>query len=287
MKKNLLYLLGFLILLNHSCTFVYANNSAISSRVKVAIKKYKAGNYTGCLQDCQDIVKYNPNGLAYYYMALSYTKAGKKNEAIKAYSNVLSMSKTPKLRDFAAKGKRCLETPDQCNPATASQGAAADELDDFINANSGSLSDSVKNDYQRRELNNIRNEMNNGKELDDYNFKNFKDYSNKHSYNDLDNKIAQAYTDEDIQNALRVLNDSGYNVQPQNQPMSPELMQIKAMLGADGNNPGNTNSMADMLPYMLSKQKDGAPSYSPQVIQSIIMNSTNMNEFNTDLNDNR
>lgn len=285
MKKKLFCLFGFLILFNLTCDFVEAKTSKASSQVQIAIKKYKAGNYTGCLQDCQNIVKYNPNGLAYYYMALSYTKAGKRTEAIDCYSRTISLSKTPKLVDYATKGKRCLETPEQCSPTAP--GAAEDDLDRFINANSSTLSDSVKNDYQQKRLNNMKNEMNNGKDLDDYNFNNFKDYSNQHSYNNLYNKIAQAYTDDDIQNALKVLNDSGYKVEAQDQNLTPELVQIKAMLGNNSNNQNATNSMADMLPYMLSKQKDGTASYPPEVLQSIIMNSTNMNDFNFELNENR
>lgn len=286
MKKKILCLLGFLILFSQSCSFVSAKSSAVNSRVKVAIKKYKAGNYTGCLQDCQDIVSYCPNGLAYYYMALAYTRAGKKDEAIKNYAKVLSMSKTPKLRDYAAQGKKCLETPDQCHPAIQPSRVTEDDLDKFINANSMNLSDSVRKDYQQKRLNNIKNDMNKDKELDDYNFKDFKDYSNQHSYNESDNRLAQAYTDEDIQNALKVLNESGYNNVPQTQNLSPELAQIQAMLGTDNSNGVKTNnSMADMLPYMLSQQKNGSANYSPQALQAIIMNSTTMNEFNYNLQD--
>lgn len=289
MKKKILCLLGLMILINQVGISASAKGSAVNSKMKVAIKKYKSGNYTGCLQDCQNIVKSAPNGLAYYYMAMSYTKAGKKTEAVNCYSKVLSLSKTPQLREYAAQGKRCLETPELCHPAPMQGQVDENELDKFINANSSDLSSSVKNDYQQKRLRNIMNEINNGKDLDDYNFKNFKEYNNR-SQGEACEKIA--YTDAEIQQALNVLNNSGYNTanmpkaMPQNQ-MSPEMLQIQAMLGSSSNNVSGGNSMVDMLPYMVSQQKDGSSTYSPQMMQSIILNSTMMNEFNYNLQDNR
>ena len=291
MRKTILFILGFTILFSQSFICAQASNSMTSYRVKAAIRKYKYGNYSGCLQDCQDIVKYNPNGIAYYYMAMVYSKAGRKAEAVKYYGLVISMAKTPKLRDFAIRGKRCIETPDQCNPPpVAPQQIEEDELDRFINGSSINVSDSVRSDYQQKHLNNLRNEINNGKELDDYDFKDIKDYSNHRTYNNMENKLAQAYTDDDIQNALKVLNESGYSRAAQDQNLTPEVAQIKSLINASSLSNLNSNkstSIEDILPSMTSAQKDGAKTYSPQMIQSIILNSTMMDEFNYKLYDNQ
>lgn len=115
MKKQVIYfVVMFMILVQTLSSYSLAADNV--SVVQPAIKKYKAGNYTGCLQDCQSIIqKYPSNSIAYYYMAMSYAQAGKKNEAINAYSKVLSLNPNSKLMEYATAGKRCLEFPDGYN----------------------------------------------------------------------------------------------------------------------------------------------------------------------------
>lgn len=125
MKKQFIYLAAAIIL-----TQTFSNYSlAVDRNVSVAqpiIQKYKAGNYTGCIQDCQTLIQIYPsNPIVYYYMAMAYAQAGKKDEAINAYARVLTLNPNPKLTEYATTGKRCLETPENCEivqaPKTDSQ----------------------------------------------------------------------------------------------------------------------------------------------------------------------
>src|SRR5574344_2967818 len=101
MKNNKKIAITFIIcfvLQMGSCAF--ARNSAY---VNNAIRKYKRGNYSGCLQDLQYYTKIHPsNPTAFYYLAMAYAKAGKKNEAIKSYQKVMSLGSNRVLYNYAS-----------------------------------------------------------------------------------------------------------------------------------------------------------------------------------------
>lgn len=256
----------------------------------VAIKKYKYGNYTGCLQDCQKIVSKTPsNALAYYYMAMSYVQAGRKDEAINAYSKVLALKANAKVLEYAATGKRCLETPDQCrldaNTVTATDTPEMDKL--IASPVRGALSDSVKTDFTQKRLNGLKNQINNGKELDEYYFRKFKDYSNQRTEAQGNEKLAQSQpTKEEIAAAMKVLNDAGINpynqdTLVQSQPQNAELAQLNALMG--NGTQSKSNDMVNMIPMMMAQSKDNNVQYSPQVMQAMILNSM-MSDLNFNLN---
>lgn len=288
MKKKLLCSAAILIFLAQPCTFVSAKNNYYNPKVKIAIKKYRAGNYTGCIQDCQNIVKLEPkNTIAYYYLAMSYTQAGKKDAAIKYYTKVLSFNSNPKLKEYATTGKRCLETPDQCvlAPVTKPTEQLSD-LDKFIaSPEEDGLSPAVRKDFQQKHLDSIRNEINNNQELDDYHLQRLNDASDS---NTDKIRLAQKPTESEINAALKVLKDAGINSNTTNtlydqnnmsqmMNQNPDLMELNAMMG--GANQSNNNSMLNMIPYMLTQNKNGSSNYSPQLMQSVIMNSM-MSDFN-------
>ena len=271
MNKKILCLFGIFFLLNQTCLYALAKNEPMNNSMKIAIKKYKNGNYTGCLQDCQDIVQKHPSAIAYYYMAISYVQAGMKNEAIDSYGKALSMKPSAQLSSYASLGKKCLETPDQCVPDANSQSNPT-EMDKFINSSNEGISDSTKKDFRQKHLNTVKNQINKGKELDDYSFQKL------NQKQDENHKIAQGPTNEEIQNALKVLKEAGmntYNTEGNSNlndvyAQNAELMQLKTMFG--GNSQNNSQSM-DMLPMMLMQNKNGTSNYSPQMVQSMIMSS--------------
>lgn len=293
MKKQLLYLLGIVIILSKA-SYAYAKYSPVSNPVKVAINKYKNGNYTGCLQDCQNIVAKDPsNTIAYYYLAMSYVQAGNKDDAIKNYAKVLSITVNPKLQDYASTGKRCLETPDKCHLDTATDSA---DLDNFIATPNDTLSDTVKDSLNKRNLDNIKNEINNGRDLDNYQFRKFKDYSPKRSQADNENEaIAQEKPSNDqIVAAIKTLQAAGINPYAQTQAQVPQSQDMQAMTGQNaemqqlkmlmGENNNQDNSMLNMLPVMAAQNKEGASNYSPQLMQAVMMNSM-MNSMNFSVDD--
>lgn len=287
MKKKLLYVIAFLIVTAQVPAFVLAKSTQISPAVKVAIKKYKRGNYTGCLQDCQNIIakdKHNP--YAYYYMAMSYVQAGKKDPAIAAYTKVLSLKTNAKLAEYATTGKRCLETPDQChlqqvNATTES----ASELDKFIaSPNSDILSPEARKEVEKRRLEGIKNQINTGKELDTYYFHKTQTINGEKIAMAEDASHVEKKTspsNEDIAAAMKVLEEAGMNPYSGTKAVgtTPDLSQMMMGLGGQGSN----NNMMEMLPYMMTQNKDGTSNYSPQVMQSIILNSMMTNfAFDTD-----
>lgn len=301
MKKNLLYLIAILILLGQVTPCVFAKTTSASNPVKIAVRKYKMGNYTGCLQDCQAIVSRDPsNALAYYYMAISYAQAGLKDAAVNSYARVLALNPNPRLQEYATTGKRCLETPDQCHPSDTS---VKDEsaIDKFISSPTvDGLSTTVRQNVQQRSLNAIKNEINSDKEIDNYDLKKL----NQNQQTELKTEdVAQntpqvTPTNDEIVAALKVLKKAGLASYPQpldpaavNNPyaqmanyQNPEQAQLNMLMGADSQSQnGNNNAMMNMLPFMLAQNKNGTSNYSPQMMQSVIMNSmmSTMN-FDTD-----
>lgn len=279
MKKLACFIVILLFLVQaSSCSFA---KSSQMNPVKIAIKKYKTGNYTGCLQTCQSIVKNDSsNAVAYYYMAMSYVQAGKKDEAIKAYSKVLSLRPSTRLIEYASTGKRCLETPDKCVLETDSSMAITPELDRLISSpfNDG-LSDVVRKDVEQRHLNSIKNQINSDKDIDDYQLIKLNDASSQ-TPTLAENKIASKQpTNDEIVAALKVLNEAGLNPYNQmNNYQDPQMAEINML------NPSNdNNSMSNMLPFMLTQSKYGASNYSPQLMQAVMMNSM-MPDLNFNLN---
>lgn len=284
MKKIWVYffslILAFFIQVS-SCTFA---QSFAAVPIKAAIKKYKDGNYTGCLQDCQYIIKSNPSSaVAYYYMAMAYVQAGKKDEAINAYSKVLSLSPTAKLAEYANTGKRCLETPDKCVLETDT--ATLTEIDKLIAAPfTDGLSNTVRKDFEQKRLDSFKNKINSGKELDDYQLDKLNDASGQQSPAEPYKTISKKPTNDEIAAALKVLNDAGLNPYTQQSfnQQNPEVAQVNMLTGGDGQLK-NSDATLNMLPFVLSQNKDGTSNYSPQLMQAVIMNSM-MPDFNLDLN---
>lgn len=302
MKKLFVFFAASVLILIQgldSCSL--ASNNTYS--IKIAIKKYKTGNYTGCIQDCTSIVRVSPsNAIAYYYMAMAYAQAGNKAEAIKAYSKVLSISKNSTLRTFATTGKRCLETPDKCVPEDTSgpQGAPS-EIDKFINSPfTDGLSPSVRKDFEQKRLDSIKNDINNDKEPDYLKLKQLD--SGEQKFSSVENKNekqSKQPTNDEIIAALKVLKDAGLSSYPQIQSLAngttanpydqtanyqnPQMAQINMLMNENNSSNDNNGAMLNMLPFMLAQNKDGKSNYSPQLIQAAIMNSM-MTNLNFDVN---
>lgn len=284
MKKIWIYFFILVLFIQvSSCTFA---QSPTTVPIKIAIKKYKNGNYTGCLQDCQYIIKSNPSSaVAYYYMAMAYVQAGKKDEAIKAYSKVLSLNPNAKLAEYAASGKRCLETPDKCVLET--DATTLTEIDKLIAAPfTDGLSNTVRKDFEQKRLDSFKNKINSGKELDDYQLDKLNDASGQQSPAEPSKAISKKPTNDEIVAALKVLNDAGLNPYTQQSfnQQNPEVAQVNMLMSGDGQlKNSNSDAMLNMLPFVLSQNKYGTNNYSPQLMQAVIMNSM-MPDFNLDLN---
>jgi tetratricopeptide (TPR) repeat protein len=292
MKKRLIYFVAAIFLSVQalsSCVMAAGSPTA----VKNAANKYKAGNYVGCLQDCLNITYHDPkNAMAYYYMAMSYAQSEQKDKAIAAYSKVLSLSPNAMLADYATTGKRCLETPEQCDP-TANKDASSEEIDKLLaSPNSDGLSSSVKKDLEQQQLNNIKNQMNNGQDLDNNSMKLLNDASGQTAptKNTTATESKQS-SEENIAAAMKVLNEAGVNPYSQvGNYQNPQAMQLQMLQSLNNNpvaSPNDSNAMLNMIPMMMQQSKTGQGNYSPQLMQAFIMNSLTGNmDFNKNENSN-
>lgn len=270
------------------CSFA---NSTNSNLIKIAIKKYRNGNYVGCLQDCQNIVSRDPsNAMAYYYMAISYVQSGQKNKAIQSYGKVLSLHPNGTLAEYATTGKRCLETPDQCRQDQAAA-STNPELDKFISSSKSDVSAKAQKDIEQRYLNSIKDEINSGKDINGNDLKRL----NNNTQLEETEKKSQTPTNEEIAAALKTLNDAGLNVptgmvnpyMQNNNASGQDLTQLNMLMG--NSNQADNNSMLNMLPYIIAQNKNGVgQQYSQQMMQTMIMGSMMQNvNFNLSQDDNK
>ncbi len=73
------------------------------------IEKYHLSNFAGCMQECEAYVQSHPNDtLGYYYLAMSYAKCGKKEDAILAYERVIDLNDNPMIVKYATNGRNCV-----------------------------------------------------------------------------------------------------------------------------------------------------------------------------------
>lgn len=283
MKKHLVYFFAIaLMMIQADCSFAASNSTAI----KIAAKKYQAGNYTGCLQDCQNIISRDPSSaVAYYYMAMSYTQAGQKDKAVEAYSKVLTLKPNAMLASYASTGKKCLETPEQCLQENV---ASQSDIDKFLaSPSSDSLSSTVRKDLEQQQLNVLKEQINSGQDMDNNSMKLLNDATEQVN---PDNKVAQKKpTEEEVAAALKVLNEAGVNpyssMANYQNPQAVQLQMLSAFNNNPVSNPNDGNAMLNMIPQLMQQSRTGQGQYSPQMMQAFIMNSLTGN-MNTDFMNN-
>lgn len=238
MKKKILLLLSILIL---SSTFSIANSRTASNPDLVeAIKLYKAGNYSECYTQLDNVIKNDPaNALAYYYKAISAAQLGRSEEAISNYEKTLSL--TPgnnNLSRYAKKGKRCLETPDKC------EDSLFESLDDeFIQSGfKNKFSKEAKSEYERLKIEQLMRDINRDDSIEPQRFKEYKDFSN-------------VPTNDEIVAALRTLQNAGFT----NLFNHNSYSDLSVLTGGT-----QQNAMLNLM--------GGSSSMNPQLIQALLTN---------------
>lgn len=120
--------------------------------LKQVIQKYKAGNYTGCVQDAEEITKKDPsNAAVYYYMGSAYMKIGMKDAAKQAFGKVADLSTAPQLVSLSLQAIHCIDTNvAKCTYLKLSQAQInelkANPADFYTNLNSGNKNDNPEGD---------------------------------------------------------------------------------------------------------------------------------------------
>ncbi len=254
----------------------YYDNALIES----LINKYKEKNYVGCIQEAQAKMQQdNPNPVAMYYMALSYTQIGDVKAALDIYDAILKLKPGDTLTECAIRGRDCLIGGPSC-PNTGIEGAEIDaQVQEY--KNSTLLNDSTT-DLTEEPIAQILDEQE-LKTLPDM----LVDTSKKKSPEPVveetpvpEPEIAAAETsapnNDDVAKALKTLQDAGIAVtlQPTGMPVTAqnynsEMAQMSMLLG--GNN-GYQNRSFDMLPYMMMQSQNNPSQYNPQMVQAMMMN---------------
>ncbi len=245
MRKHI-FLLGLAVLLaSVSVTSVQAKQS---SDLNSAISMYKAGNYTGCIQTLEQVLKRDPsNAVAHYYMAISNAQAGRAEEAINHYDTVIRLNTQETLVRYATRGKLCLEDAEQC--------AANATLDDFIKGSKGfDLTNEVKNSIETQKIESIRRDINENKDIPPARFNQYKRFTGN---------AETAPTNDEIVAALRTLQKAGLSASV-SMPYN-DLSSIYA-----GTVPGN-NSTANLMNILSGANNNGTNrNIDPQVLQTLM-----------------
>ena len=133
-----------------------------NATMKSAVAKYKKHNYSGCIQELYSILKKDKeNSLAYYYLAMAYIKAGKKDQAQAAYQKVINLNRNEVLVEYALKGKACLSGDPSCTGAGNDENT--DEMDKFISSPYGNgFSEEANTNWKKMQLKYLQNKINNG-----------------------------------------------------------------------------------------------------------------------------
>ena len=165
-----------------------------------AIKLYKTGNYAECYLKLDTAIKKDPsNPLGYYYKAMTAAQVGKKAEAIENYDKTLSLaSSRSNLVKYAEKGKRCLETPEQCNIPKYS-----DEYDQFVRGSVPSgFSEEARGMFERLRIEQMMRDMNRNDDINPQRFREYKDFSSMNSPSGVP-------SNDEIAAAVRTLQKAG------------------------------------------------------------------------------
>lgn len=137
------------------------------------------------------------------------------------------------------------------------------DLDKFIEAPYGNgLSPELNNEYKQLQLRKIKNTINQTEST------NNKDYNNMNDIKKFDNQKSDSETIKLAYEIPSNLMDE-ISKDPEYIKQKQEMDELNMLLGNDRNN-NNRNDMMDLLPYM---SEQGDKKLSPEVIQSMMMQS--------------
>lgn len=196
MKKTLLTLLS-LAVITASAGVAYAKTSN-NSELVTAIRLYKAQDYTGSYSKLQTSIKRDPsNPLAYYYLAMVYSRLGNAEEAKANYAKTLNLaSPGSNLYQYANRGKVCLEDEKAC------QALKYENEDSFMRGSFGKgFSKKVHGEYEKLKIENLMREMNRSDDIPAGEFREYKDFSS------MNNETVP--TNDEIVAAMRTLQKAG------------------------------------------------------------------------------
>lgn len=239
---------------------------AAASDIVKGIEFYKTGNFDKCITSMKSVVSNDPTDvMAYYYLALAYTKTGNHNSAIQNYDKVIHLNSDKNMTKLAKQGKSCLIN----KKITDTKPVVKDEDEDYNPIlNDGVACEEEVFAGRQTEI----KDKNTGKtDISKKQSNNMNESYPKNSYNPQ-----KEPTNDDIVNAIRVLQKAGLlqngvmglNTNPNtnnNMQMDSRTQQMQSMLMMM-NNGNNNNNMMQMMPYMNNGTK-----VDPQMMQMMLM----------------
>ena len=239
---------------------------AAASDIVKGIEFYKTGNFDKCITSMKSVVSNDPTDvMAYYYLALAYTKTGNHNSAIQNYDKVIHLNSDKNMTKLAKQGKSCLIN----KKITDTKPVVKDEDEDYNPIlNDGVACEEEVSAGRQTEI----KDKNTGKtDISKKQSNNMNESYPKNSYNPQ-----KEPTNDDIVNAIRVLQKAGLlqngvmglNTNPNtnnNMQMDSRTQQMQSMLMMM-NNGNNNNNMMQMMPYMNNGTK-----VDPQMMQMMLM----------------
>ena len=245
--------------------FIVGNSAFADNnqQIKDAISAYKAKNYVGCIQDMQDILEKDPsNALAHYYLGISYTQIGKKEDALSSYNKVVDLSTNSTLTKYAEKGLLCLNSPEVCLISEVKEIPDTD-LDKFIKSGKV-VSDDVKKELKNIHLKQLKDRLNHD--------------VNTQSSMPSNDEIAEAVKTL-AKIGINPLGNSGNIAQMQNIYSNPEYQQLQMLLGDD-------DSYSNMFKFGFGSVNSNNNKLSADMIKNMMMTSMIGNMTTYDIGNN-
>lgn len=283
MKKSIIAAIAAIVIISQSIGMAQAASTG-SAAMKSAIAKYKKGNYTGCLQDVEPILKKDPsNAMAQYYSAISYTRIGETEKARAAYDNVIKLNSSATLTNYSKKGLACLAGPE--TEGCKSKAQELGDMDKFVNEKR-QLSPQVEKEVKTYQLERAKNMMN--KEIQNVSPQPSQQQQAQPMPAVNQTQKSELPTDEEVGKAVKTLAQAGINIfanMPQTQfsqtPQNAELAQLNMLFGNNNNAQNYNNNMMNIMPYLLTQAQNGQGNVSPEIVKTMMMGSL-MNSFNID-----
>lgn len=232
--------------------------------IESLIEKYKEKNYVGCIQEAQSKMQQdNPNPVAMYYMALSYTQIGDVKAALDLYDEILKLKPSDTLAECAVRGRDCLIGGPAC-PNIGVDGAEIDAQVQEYKENATLINENITDLKELPAM--LAQEQEEIQEVTPI----------KPQEEVVAEQPVTAPNNEEVAQAIKTLQNAGItlSLQPNatqfNTGYNSEMAQISMLLG--NNNGNNQDRSFDMLPYMMAQSQSNPGQYNPQMLQAMMMN---------------
>ncbi|MGN0005099.1 MAG: hypothetical protein ACI37Z_03920 [Candidatus Gastranaerophilaceae bacterium] len=283
--------------------------------VRVAINKYKAQDYIGCIQDLEEYSEEDPsNAVAYYYTGIAYMNVGMRDKSIEAFNKVATINSVPLLSSYALQATNCMNNDikpckykkyskseiDELvqNPAAFFEKKASEPEDvapeasiedttDIDRLIQGKYPDNIHPDARKviqetklqQEQDRLNAELNQkAKKINKTNSKDKNSQKKSENIQENNTKLAiDNVSDKEIAQAVRVLSKAGYKF------VSPDVSSSNVKVAAENSSKNEVKSETEINRNMY-KQMAAQFSMNDEAMQMAMMFGGNTNNNNNSFN---